>query len=65
MNIHNSEIAAIDWNELDVIQEDFSIANVSTPRSETPPTNTTEVPSAANTTGFWMVFAGVYVDAVA
>nr|XP_009602771.1 transcription factor E2FA-like [Nicotiana tomentosiformis] len=44
--------SAIDWNELDVIQEDFSIANVSTPRSETPPTNTTEVPSAANTTGF-------------
>lgn len=50
-NILNSEIAAIDWNELDVIQEDYSIANVSTPRAQTPPPATTEVPSAANTYG--------------
>ncbi|XP_060169904.1 transcription factor E2FB-like isoform X1 [Lycium barbarum] len=42
--------SAIDWNELDVIQEDYSIANVSTPRAQTPPPTTTEVPSAANTT---------------
>ncbi|KAJ8552027.1 hypothetical protein K7X08_028470 [Anisodus acutangulus] len=43
--------SAIDWNSLDVIQEDYSIANVSTPRAQTPPPTTTEVPSAANTTG--------------
>lgn len=43
--------SAIDWNELDVIQEDYSIANVSTPRAQTPPPATTEVPSAANTSG--------------
>lgn len=43
--------SAIDWNELDVIQEDYSIANVSTPRAQTPPPTTTEVPSAGNTTG--------------
>ncbi|KAM3398828.1 transcription factor E2FB isoform X1 [Capsicum galapagoense] len=43
--------SAIDWNELDVIQEDYSIANVSTPRAQTPPPSTAEVPSADNTTG--------------
>ncbi|KAK4358549.1 hypothetical protein RND71_020778 [Anisodus tanguticus] len=43
--------SAIDWNSLDVIQEDYSIANVSTPRAQTPPPTTTEVPPAANTTG--------------
>lgn len=43
--------SAIDWNELDVIQEDYPIANVSTPRAQTPPPTTTEVPSAGNTTG--------------
>ncbi|CAN4120181.1 unnamed protein product [Withania somnifera] len=41
--------SAIDWNELDVIQEDYPIANVSTPRAQIPPPATTEVPSAADT----------------
>ncbi|CAN4119173.1 unnamed protein product [Withania somnifera] len=43
--------SSIDWNELDVIQEDYPIANVSTPRAQAPPPATTEVPSAADTAG--------------
>ncbi|XP_055832543.1 transcription factor E2FB-like [Solanum dulcamara] len=42
--------SALDWNALDAIHEDYSIADVSTPRAQTPPSSTTEVPSA-NTTG--------------
>ncbi|NP_001312535.1 transcription factor E2FB-like [Nicotiana tabacum] len=42
--------SVLDWNELNVIHEDYSIANVSTPRAQTPPSSTTELPSA-NTTG--------------
>ncbi|XP_049343159.1 transcription factor E2FB-like [Solanum verrucosum] len=42
--------SALDWNALDSINEDYSIADVSTPRAQTPPSSTTEVPSA-NTTG--------------
>ncbi|OIT24671.1 PREDICTED: transcription factor E2FB-like [Nicotiana attenuata] len=42
--------SVLDWNELNVIHEDYSIANVSTPRAQTPPPSTTELPSA-NTTG--------------
>lgn len=48
--ILDSKIAVLDWNELNVIHEDYSIANVSTPRAQTPPSSTTELPSA-NTTG--------------
>ncbi|XP_057482793.1 transcription factor E2FB isoform X1 [Actinidia eriantha] len=32
------------------LHDDYAIANVSTPRPQTPPSSTTEVPSAANTT---------------
>ncbi|XP_006361101.1 transcription factor E2FB-like isoform X2 [Solanum tuberosum] len=42
--------SALDWNAFDSINEDYSIADVSTPRAQTPPSSTTEVPSA-NTTG--------------
>ncbi|KAK4719765.1 hypothetical protein R3W88_018103 [Solanum pinnatisectum] len=42
--------SALDWNALDSINEDYSIEDVSTPRAQTPPSSTTEVPSA-NTNG--------------
>ncbi|KAI4322462.1 hypothetical protein L6164_022155 [Bauhinia variegata] len=40
----------VEWNELDTIHEDYSMTNASTPRPQTPPSNTSEVPSAANPT---------------
>ncbi|KAK4375840.1 hypothetical protein RND71_006517 [Anisodus tanguticus] len=42
--------SALDWSELNAIHEDYPIADVSTPRAQTPPPSTTEVPST-NTTG--------------
>lgn len=41
--------SAIDWNALDAIHEDYSIADVSTPRAQTPPSSTTEVPPSSTT----------------
>ncbi|KAH0664379.1 hypothetical protein KY284_029310 [Solanum tuberosum] len=34
--------SALDWNALDSINEDYSIADVITPRAQTPPSSTTE-----------------------
>ncbi|CAN4099031.1 unnamed protein product [Withania somnifera] len=42
---------SLDWNELNAIHEDYSIADVSTPRVQTPPSSTTEVRPSTNTTG--------------
>ncbi|KAJ8563450.1 hypothetical protein K7X08_031902 [Anisodus acutangulus] len=42
--------SALDWNELNAIHEDYSIADVNTPRAQTPPPSSTELPST-NTTG--------------
>ncbi|KAM3374295.1 transcription factor E2FB isoform X1 [Capsicum galapagoense] len=39
--------SALDWNELNAIHEDYSIADVSTPRAQTPPSSTSEVPSTS------------------
>ncbi|XVF69240.1 hypothetical protein PTKIN_Ptkin11bG0065200 [Pterospermum kingtungense] len=41
---------AVDWNEFATLNEDYGMGTVSTPRPQTPPSNTTEVPSA-NSTG--------------
>ncbi|XP_059300314.1 transcription factor E2FB-like [Lycium ferocissimum] len=41
--------SVLDWNELNAIHEDYSIADVSTPRAQTPPSSTTELPSASTT----------------
>ncbi|KAF3439456.1 hypothetical protein FNV43_RR17734 [Rhamnella rubrinervis] len=41
---------AVDWNELS-LHEDYSMVNVGTPMPQTPPSNPTEVPSTAKTTG--------------
>ncbi|CAL5436352.1 unnamed protein product [Camellia sinensis] len=43
--------SVVEWNELGTLHDDFEMANVITPRPQTPPSSTTEVPSAANTTG--------------
>ncbi|XP_027773509.1 transcription factor E2FB-like isoform X2 [Solanum pennellii] len=41
--------SALNWNALDAINEDYSIADVSTPRAQTPPSSTIEVPSGKST----------------
>ncbi|OAY51364.1 transcription factor E2FB isoform X2 [Manihot esculenta] len=38
----------VEWNEFGTLNDDYGMANVSTPRSQTPPSNQTEVPSSAN-----------------
>ncbi|XP_022152951.1 transcription factor E2FB-like isoform X2 [Momordica charantia] len=35
----------VEWNELGTFHEDYSIANVSTPQTQNPPNNTTDMPS--------------------
>lgn len=62
--IHDSKLAALNWNALDAINEDYSIADVSTPRAQTPPSSTIEVPSGKST-GSWVIFPGISVDAQA
>ncbi|CAL5352548.1 unnamed protein product [Camellia sinensis] len=41
----------VEWNEFGTIQDDYAMADVSTPHPQTPPSSTTEVPSSANTAG--------------
>ncbi|KAL6976458.1 hypothetical protein U1Q18_025246 [Sarracenia purpurea var. burkii] len=41
----------VEWNELGTLQDDYTMANVSTPRPQTPPSITIEVPSTTNTSG--------------
>ncbi|CAK9184687.1 unnamed protein product [Ilex paraguariensis] len=43
--------SGVEWNSLDTLHDDYVMANVSTPRAQTPPSCTTEIPSATNTTG--------------
>ncbi|XP_057953369.1 transcription factor E2FB-like [Malania oleifera] len=47
--------SGVGWHELDTLHEDYTMANISTPRPQTPPSSTPEVPPAvppaANTTG--------------
>ncbi|CAL9000215.1 unnamed protein product [Prunus brigantina] len=38
------------WNELGAIDEDYPMVNVSTPRPQTPPSSSTQVPATANRT---------------
>ncbi|OMO89060.1 hypothetical protein CCACVL1_08028 [Corchorus capsularis] len=40
----------VEWNDFGTLHEDYSMAAVSTPQPQTPPANTTEVPST-NSTG--------------
>lgn len=42
----NTSTAGVEWNELDALNEDYFMTQVSTPRPQTPPSNTSEVPSA-------------------
>ncbi|KAK6926525.1 E2F/DP family, winged-helix DNA-binding domain [Dillenia turbinata] len=35
----------VEWNELEALPEDYQVANVSTPRPQTPPSSCTELPS--------------------
>ncbi|KAJ7948043.1 Transcription factor [Quillaja saponaria] len=42
--------AAVEWNQLGTIPEDYCMDNVSTPRAHTPLSNTNEVASATNST---------------
>lgn len=41
----------VEWNELDALNDDYAMANVSTPQPQTPPSSAAEVPPAANTPG--------------
>ncbi|KAJ9699588.1 hypothetical protein PVL29_008266 [Vitis rotundifolia] len=41
----------VEWNELDALNDDYAMANVSTPQPQTPPSSAAEVPPAANTAG--------------
>ncbi|KAJ7981215.1 Transcription factor [Quillaja saponaria] len=41
---------SVEWSALGTITEDYSMANVSTPRPPIPPSNTNEVPSATDRT---------------
>ncbi|KAF7805743.1 transcription factor E2FB-like [Senna tora] len=43
--------AGVEWNELDTLHEDYCMPQVSTPRPETPPSNTSQIPSAAKPNG--------------
>lgn len=38
----------VEWNDLGALHEDYFMANVSTPRPQTPPSSATEEPPAAN-----------------
>uniref|UniRef100_A0A2N9IRS8 E2F/DP family winged-helix DNA-binding domain-containing protein n=1 Tax=Fagus sylvatica TaxID=28930 RepID=A0A2N9IRS8_FAGSY len=40
----------VEWSDLGTLHEDYSMANVSTPQPQTPPSNATEGPPAANPT---------------
>ncbi|KAG8644782.1 transcription factor E2FB isoform X2 [Manihot esculenta] len=40
----------VEWSEFGTLHDDYSMANISIPRPQTPPSNPTEVPSGANTT---------------
>ncbi|KAH7864807.1 hypothetical protein Vadar_034085 [Vaccinium darrowii] len=42
---------AVEWNDLGSLHDDYAMASISTTRPQTPPSSTTEVPSAANTSG--------------
>ncbi|KAL3850265.1 hypothetical protein ACJIZ3_012147 [Penstemon smallii] len=42
--------SGIDWNSLNTLDEEYAMANISTPRAQTPPNDTTATPSAANNT---------------
>ncbi|KAK6936265.1 E2F/DP family, winged-helix DNA-binding domain [Dillenia turbinata] len=35
----------VEWNELEALPEDYQVANITTPRPQTPPSSCTEVPS--------------------
>ncbi|XP_071931472.1 transcription factor E2FB-like [Coffea arabica] len=43
--------SGVDWGDLSAIQENYAMPSVSTPRAQTPPPHTTEVPSATNVSG--------------
>lgn len=43
----SQQIAAVEWNELGNLHDDYTMATVSTPRAQTPPSNPTEVSSTA------------------
>ncbi|CAI9105715.1 OLC1v1004708C1 [Oldenlandia corymbosa var. corymbosa] len=41
----------VDWGDLGSIQENYAMATVSTPRAQTPPPHTAEMPSSTNASG--------------
>lgn len=43
--------SGVQWNGLGSLHDDYGMANVSTPRAQTPPSNTTEVPAATSPAG--------------
>ncbi|CAN1251901.1 Transcription factor E2FB [Linum perenne] len=42
--------AGFEWNEFGTLNEDYAMENIGIPQPQTPPSNPTEPPSAANTT---------------
>lgn len=45
-NSLTSATAVVEWDGVDILREEFGMAEIGTPRPQTPPCGSTDVPSA-------------------